>query len=408
MLWLNFLHFYQPANAESYSINKALAKSYWRLLRLMEEHPNLRATWNVSGCLLERLADEKADVFLNRLKFLVKKGRIELTGSAAYHGFLPLLPEAEVVRQIKTNEKILRKHFGKNFKPTGFFLPEMAYSPALAKLVKHLGYSWIILDEVAYGAKNPRRIEPGKIYLDAASGLKVVFRDRVISSAYPPDKIWPLIQKEQAVFNKEKGVSDQNKNKNSGVILTATDAELYGLRHEDPTAELEKIVKVKNLSSATLSAFISLAKGRPEPAELKSSSWESSPKDVADNQPYRLWLDKNNKIQANLWKLANLALDLGVKFKDDKNFYWYRWHLVRGLASCTFWWASAHDFSKIYGPYAWSPDEIERGLEDLIRSVRSFADLKTKKKKLEAEAGYLKIKKLIWESHWKKHWQKTV
>lgn len=389
MLWLNFLHFYQPANAESYSIRKALDKSYWRLLRLMEEHPEMRATWNVSGCLLERLEDEKETAFLDRLKFLVKKGRIELTGSAAYHGFLPLLPEAEVIRQIKTNEKILRKHFGKNFKPAGFFLPEMAYSPALSILVKRLGYSWIILDEIAYSAANQHRPEAGKIYADAASGLKAVFRDRAVSSSYPPDRIWPMVKEDK-------------------IVLTATDAELYGLRHEDPTAEIEKIAKSKDLRTATLSAFIKSIKGKPLKAELKSSSWESSPKDVKSNHPYHLWLDKNNKIQANLWKLANLSLALGAKYKNDKNFYWHRWHLVRGLASCTFWWASAHDFSKIYGPYAWSPDEIERGLEDMIRSVRSFANLKTKKKKLEAEVCYLKIKKLIWESHWKKHWQKTV
>ncbi|MFA6194878.1 MAG: hypothetical protein WC719_04010 [Patescibacteria group bacterium] len=389
MLWLNFLHFYQPANAESYSIHKALDKSYWRLLRLMEEHPELRATWNVSGCLLERLEDEKETVFLDRLKFLVKKGRIELTGSAAYHGFLPLLPETEVIRQIKTNEKILRKHFGKSFKPAGFFLPEMAYSPALSKLVKRLGYSWIILDEMAYSAATSHHPEAGKVYVDAASGLKVVFRDRAISSAYPPDRIWPMVKEDK-------------------IVLTATDAELYGLRHEDPTAEIEKIAKSKDLRTATLSAFIKSVKSRGEKTELRASSWESSPKDVKSDHPYHLWLDKNNKIQANLWKLANLSLALGVKYKNDKNFYWHRWHLVRGLASCTFWWASAHDFSKIYGPYAWSPDEIERGLEDTIRSVRSFADFKTKKKKLEAEACYLKIKKLIWESHWKKHWQKTV
>lgn len=399
MLWLNFLHFYQPANTESYNIRKALDKSYWRLLRLMEEHPDLRATWNVSGCLLERLAEEKETAFLERLKFLVKKGRLELTGSAAYHGFLPLLPKDEIIRQIRTNEKILRKYFGKNFKPAGFFLPEMAYSPALGKLVKSLGYSWIILDEIAYSAGSGHRPEPGKIYLDSASGLKVVFRDRAISSAYPPDKIWPLIQKE---------IGDKDSDKNPTIILTATDAELYGLRHEDPTAEMEKIVKEKSLQSQTLSVFIKSIKGRGAKTELISSSWESSPKDVKKGQPYQLWLNKDNKIQANLWKLADLSLAMGVKFKGDKNFYWHRWHLVRGLASCTFWWASAHDFSKIYGPYAWSPDDIERGLEDLIRSIRSFANLKAKKKKLEAEAIYLKIKKLIWESHWKKHWQKTV
>ncbi len=397
MLWLNFLHFYQPANAASFTIQEALEKNYWRLLRLMEEHPNLKMTWNISGCLLERLETEKKLSFIERLKSLMEKGQIELTGSAAYHGFLPLLPESEVVRQVKENEKILRKYFGPRFKASGFFLPEMAYSPALSKLVKRLGYSWIILDELAYSAVSGSRPEAGRVYADKASGLKVIFRDRQVSSAYPPDVIWPLLKNE--ISTGQDLVAP---------VLTATDAELYGLRHKDQSAEIEKIVKEKSLQSSTLSAYLKTLKGKPETVVLQSSSWESSPRDVKNNQPYHLWLDKKNAIQVSLWRLAALALSLGEKYPHDKNYEWHRWHLVRGLASCTFWWASAHDFSKIYGPYAWSPDEIERGLEDLIRAVRSLADVKTKKDKLAAEAIYLKIKKLIWESHWRKHWLKTV
>jgi len=402
MLWLNFLHLYQPANAEFYNIRKALDKSYWRLLRLMEEHPELRMTFNVSGCLLERLEEANEKKFLERLKFLVKKGRVELTGSAYYHGFLPLLPEREVVRQIKENEKILKKIFGKNFKPTGFFLPEMSYSPEVAKIVKRLGYDWIILDEVAFnGGLSKERPDINRLYVDEASGLKVVFRDRVFSSAYPPDKILPLLQKPEKTADKKELKAKQE------IYLTATDAELYGLLHEDPTGEMEKIVKDKDLKTLTLSRYVKLlSKKKAIKVKTWPSSWESNPAEVKAGQAYLLWHDRNNKIQMLLWKLANLALDLETKYKKDKNYYWYRWHLARGLASCTFWWASARDFSKIFGPYAWSPDDIERGLEDLVRSVRSLNDAKTKKKKLEAEKYYLRIKKLIWEEHWKKHWKK--
>jgi hypothetical protein len=158
-----------------------------------------------------------------------------------------------------------------------------------------------------------------------------------------------------------------------------------------------------------LSRFIkSVGKSKLVKIKLWSSSWESTPQEVKNNKPYRLWLDRNNKIQVDLWKLANFSLGLGAKFKNDKNYYWHRWHLVRGLASCTFWWASARDFSKLYGPFAWSPDDIERGLEDLIRSVRSFNNPQAKKSKLVAEKYYLKIKRMIWEQHWKKYWQKTI
>jgi len=394
MKWINFLHFYQPANIELYSIIAALDKSYYRLLRLMEEHPNLQMTWNVSGCLLVRLEDENKTDFIKRLARLVKSGQVELVGSAAYHGFLPLLPEAEVIRQIKENEKILKKYFGKNCKPQGFFLPEMAYSPAVARIVKKLGYKWIILDEIAVTAKQ-KPLQSSKVYLDINSKLQIVFRSRNFSSTYPPDSLMMELAKKTT------------KNK---MVITATDAELYGLRHEDPTAEMERIAKHKDLETETISEFIKndITSNKLEKIMLRSCSWESSLKEVEKNQPFKLWHDKSNKIHNNLWKLSSLALSLYDKYNTDKNHAWYYWHLVRGIASCTFWWASARDFSKIFGPYAWSPDGIERGLEDLIRSVRSLNNPKTKKDKLEAEKYYLKIKKLIWEEHWKRHWKKIT
>lgn len=389
MIWLNFLHLYQPANAEFYNIRKALDKSYWRLLRLVEEHSDLRMTFNISACLLERLEEAKEKAFIERLKFLVKKGRIELTGSAYYHGFLPLLPEKEVVRQIRENEKKLKEIFGKNFKPTGFFLPEMAYSVNVAKIVKRLGYQWIILDEISYD-QGKNKVDINNLYVDDASGLKVIFRNRLISNAYPPDKIISQVKEKLTLF-------------------TATDAELYGLRHEDPSGEMEKVVKQKDLKTLTISSYFKkLERKKALKIKVLPSSWESTEAEIKAGKPYILWENKKNKIQVGLWKLAKLALDLETKYRKDKNYYWYRWHLARGLASCTFWWASSRDFSKTYGPHAWSPDDVERGLEDLVRSVRSLNDLKTKKKKLEAEKYYLKIKKLIWETHWRKHWQKKI
>jgi len=323
---------------------------------------------------------------------------VELTGSAAYHGFLPLLPASEVVRQIKENEQILHKYLGFNLKLKGFFLPEMAYSLAVAKIVKKMGYSWLILGEPAYGGRTGKRPDPRLIYRDQASQLKIIFRNRQLSLAYPPDQLLPLFKKlEKNKLNPQDKIP----------FITASDAELYGLRHEDPTAELEKIVKVKSLRTMSFSQYIEkFPVSKIETIKIHPSSWESNSQDIRRGKPYRLWFDPKNKIQVYLWKLANLALSLGEKYKKDKNYQWHRWHLVRGLASCTFWWASSQDFSKVFGPYAWSPQDIERGLEDLIRSVRSFFDFRTKRDKLLAERYYLKIKKIIWEEHWKKHWKK--
>lgn len=391
MLWINLLHFYQPANTEYFYIAEALDRSYSRLLRLMERNPNLKMTWNISGCLLERLQESKEGLdFIYRLKKIIARGQVEITSTAAYHGFLPLLPKSEVIKQIEENEKILRDILGTYNKPTGFFLPEMGYSPQLAKIIYDLGYKWIMVDEVA--ASREKTDKKDALYIDKNSNLKVLLRNRAVSNSYPPLSLKSELEKDE-----------------EAIIISATDAELYGLRHEDPSGEMESIVKNKKIKTATVSEFIKEReenKIKIEELELASCSWETQVDELGSKQVFALWNNEDNEIHQELWKLANLAMSLDKEFSQDKNYKWYRWHLVRGIASCTFWWASAHDFRAVFGPKAWSPDTIERGLDDMIRSIRSLDSIESKKYKLEAENYYLKIKKLIWEDHWTKHWHR--
>lgn len=391
MRWINLLHFYQPANTEYFYISEALDRSYFRLLRLMEENPNLKMTWNVSGCLLERLQESKEGLdFIYRLKKIIASGQVEITSTAAYHGFLPLLPKGEVIKQIEENEKILRDILGIYSKPHGFFLPEMSYSPELAKIIYDLGYKWIMVDEVAASGQEIDKNEP--LYIDKNSNLKVLLRNRIVSNSYPPISLKSELEKDE-----------------EAIIISATDAELYGLRHEDPSGEMESIVKNKKIKTETISEFIKEREANKfeiDELNLAASSWETQESEIGTKGVFALWNDENNEIHQELWKLAKLAMSLNDEFSQDKNYKWYRWHLVRGIASCTFWWASAHDFKAVFGPKAWSPDTIERGLEDMIRSIRSLDSIESKKYKLEAENYYLKIKKLIWEDHWTKHWHR--
>jgi hypothetical protein len=103
--------------------------------------------------------------------------------------------------------------------------------------------------------------------------------------------------------------------------------------------------------------------------------------------------------------LANLAYQSTEKYSKDEKYYWAHWHLVRGFASCTFWWASGKDFSHIFGPHAWNPDEIERGINEFVRSIRAIEDVTSRKTKMEAESLFIELKQMIWEKHWTSHWK---
>lgn len=384
--WINFLHFYQPPTADNETVIEAVEKSYNRIISVLKRNPSIKFTINITGCLLDKLANLGYNNLISDINNLVAKGQIELVGSAAFHSILALLPDEEIYRQIEINEQILKKYFGNNFQRQGFFIPEAAYSLQVAKRIKKSGYQWLILDEISLTGKLGQA-DSSILYLDKYSDLKILFRERIFSKDYVPTIILELIKKQQ-----------------DKTLITATDAELYGLRYSDFSASFEKLLKRSEIITMTISRYLSELKNKRTICPV-DSSWESTEKELEKKAPYQLWFNQKNNIQVALWQLANLAIVINNKYKNDQNFFWSRRHLDRGLASCTFWWASAHDF-KLFSSISWNPDEIEKGVNELIRSIRSLDDPITKQEKIQAEKLYIKIKRLVWQKHWNYYWQK--
>lgn len=376
--WVNFLHIYQPPWQEKGVLEQIAIESYDYLLTLFEKYPNFKATINITGNLVEQLDTYRPDL-LKRLQALVKSRQIELASTAKYHALLPLISKAEAKRQIELNQEVLAKYFDlKNI--SGFYLPEMAFGNELAKLVKSFGFKWLILDPINFKG----HLEGDTLYIDKKTGLKIIFRNRKISKSYPAE----------IIFNKFP------KLKKDETIVTATDGEIYGHFHTDWQGCLENILGNKNLEIKTVEQYISSLKNKKE-ILLRAGSWESSEEEIKKGVPFALWSDPKNEIHKNLWLLIEQASKLVAKYKKDKNYKWSRNHLDRGLSSCTFWWASAKKPSE-FSPLTWSPDMIDKGSEELIKSIRSLAGASTQEK-IKAEKIYINIKKATWFKHWSKY-----
>ena len=393
--WINLLHLYQPVNTDAHVIKEATEKSYYRIVRAIEEHPNVKFTLNITGCLFLRWEELGYTDLIKRIAGLIKQGRIELTGTACYHPVIPLIPEKETRRQIKENEEILQKHFGKNFKPNGFFMPELSYSPETARIIKSMGYQWIILDEMAVDGTIVRH-DFNQVYYDKNSGLKIIIRSRKISNSYVPKTVTEILNSIQKSDASDSGDS---------VIATVTDGELYGLRYIDQTAIFEKLLKRRDLQTITISEFVKQSKKEIISIKPQPHSWVTSEKEYQKKEPFNFWQEKSNVVQKKLWQLANLSYSTIESNQNDKNYHWARWHFVRGLASCTFWWASAKDLW-LLSPISWNPDLIERGTNELIRSIRALDNVATRKTKIKAEKLYIAIKKAVWKKHWTYYWKK--
>ena len=121
MHWANFLHIYQPAGQQPDILEAIVVQSYRPLLTSIKRYKNVRLTLNVNSALLE-LFDKYGHLdLIDMLRDLGREGRIEFTGSAKYHAFLPFLSDDEILRQIRLNDETSRFFLGDAFKPKGFF-----------------------------------------------------------------------------------------------------------------------------------------------------------------------------------------------------------------------------------------------------------------------------------------------
>lgn len=377
--WINFLHFYQPPTQDILKVRKIAEESYSFLLDLFEKNPNSRLTLNISGSLLEKLEENDDSQILPRLKKMFLSGQIEITGSAMYHPILPIISEEEVRHQINLNSEKLKEIFASDFKPSGFFLPEMAYSENIAKIIKSAGFDWIILDEIHFpnGAPdNKCRYEIENI------GLSVLFRNREFSKSFPPKSIFDNFQKLQG----------QN-------LITAHDGEMYGHWHKDFENLTQKAFADKEIQTLTVSEYLK----NPEKVlsiKPREASWESTEDELSKKVFYSVWQDPKNKIHKQLWKFEREVYEIIKNNSNDENWRWAKRHYDRGISSCFWWWASGRKLDA-FSPISWNPEEIEKGAKELLNSVRSLSklDLKTR---LKIEEKFSDLRKKIWFSHWRK------
>ena len=103
-----------------------------------------------------RFRDEWQCDLLSAFRKLRDAGSLEIIASAATHAVLPLLantPEAQRA-QVLIGCDIFREIFAAD--PSGFWLPECAYSPGLEKILQEANLRWFILDAHGLRFAKPR------------------------------------------------------------------------------------------------------------------------------------------------------------------------------------------------------------------------------------------------------------
>ncbi|MFN3301448.1 MAG: polysaccharide deacetylase family protein [Patescibacteria group bacterium] len=376
MLWSPFLHFYQPHWQKKEIIVKVVRESYSPILKILEKNQKARITLNICGSLTELLVKNDFKEILKRIKKLVENGQIELVGSAIYHPLLPLIPQKEIIRQIRLNENINKKYFEEVWRPKGFFPPEMAYNKKIAKIIQSLGYKWLILDEIAYQGRIGE-VSFEKNYRIKRSRLKVVFRNRGLSDIFftgwldSEEKFWQALRHDGRCDN---------------FLITAFDGENLG--HHKPGTEkiFEKLIK--KIKTITISELLKIYQ-REEIIEPLNCSWASKKEELKRKIFFNLWQHPENPIHQAQWQLTYLVIKEIENSKKDINYKKAKKLLDKAISSDQYWWASATPW--------WSVEIISQGAEMFIEVLKKLKNLD---EKIFKKAEKLKNKIILMAKEW--------
>ncbi len=401
--WAPLLHFYQPPTQLHWVLRKVCNESYRPLVDLFTDLPHAKVTININAVLTEMLHDHGCDDVLAGLRELAKRGQVEFTGSGKYHPILPLIPAAEMERQISHNYKSNKRLLRKAYEPKGFFPPEMCYSRDILKPVVDSGHQWIIISGVACPVAWPMNV----IHQIDVDGQKiaVLFRDNILSNKIS----FQSIDARGFIEHLKHAQTSQN-SKDNIYVITAMDAETFGHHIQDweklflaevyqsldhPATDAEKVDNgvqlplippsipeetsilarqhgrlllsrevigddAKQIEAVTISELINIFP-QGEVIEPRASSWSTEMSDINAGNPYPLWKDPDNLIHQYQWEHMDIAMAMVNKAvaeaKTDITRHYAdiaRALLDAALHSCQFWWASRRPM--------WDINLIHKGL----------------------------------------------
>ena len=148
------VHSHQPDGNFEWVFAEAYEKSYLPFLRILYQHPNIKASLHYSGCLLEWITGKHPE-FIDMLKEMVGRGQVEMLSGGYYEPILSLIPERDILGQIKLMNEKIEKLTG--YRPSGVWLTERVWEPTLIKPLAKAGIKFTIVDDwhFTYVGQNP-------------------------------------------------------------------------------------------------------------------------------------------------------------------------------------------------------------------------------------------------------------
>jgi len=165
------LHNHQPAGNFGWVLEETYERSYLPLVECLERHPRIRLALHYTGYLLDHLRQHHPD-FIEKVRALVARGQVEVMGGGYYEPILPSIPDRDKRAQSVRLRDAVEKAFG--VAPTGFWLAERVWEPALAKPLAEAGYGYAILDDSHFEMVGVGGDDVFKVHLTEEQGRRLV------------------------------------------------------------------------------------------------------------------------------------------------------------------------------------------------------------------------------------------
>lgn len=365
MKLLVLLHFYQPHNQQEDIFLRVINECYLPLTRGLLANPRAKIVANVNGVLTRLLVEKGYTEVIDNFKELQKRGQIELTGSAMYHAFLPLIPESEIDRQVLLNTQTNHEIFGDAYSPEGFFSPEMAISDKVVDAAARAGFSWIAASNLSHPTGKPSN---KKLY-KSENGVSILFRQKRVSSLM----LSGVCRNSEDFIFQTKDLHDTD-----DYWVVVMDAETFGHHRIGHEKFLFDVLNNEFFEPLTFKELNTAESGlETETVKVRPSTWTNDEQDfwldkertqATTSRSFILWRDPENPIHAVQWELANYCISVVEKFenKNSNNYIEARKLLDKALASDQFWWASAKPW--------WSLEMVEQGAYQLKQVIITLND----------------------------------
>jgi len=161
------IHNHQPIGNFDSVIEDAYQKSYRPFLDVLDDHPFLRLSLHLSGCLIEWLEDHHSD-YLDRIAAYVADNRLEILSAGFYEPILAVIPDRDKIAQIQKMNTYIRDRFHTTSR--GLWLTERVWEPHLPGPLQSAGIRYLTVDDYHFLAAGKRPDELTGYYLTDDQG----------------------------------------------------------------------------------------------------------------------------------------------------------------------------------------------------------------------------------------------